>query len=541
MILSTGEDSPPLLISNESYAMRKFVNYLAKWTILDAARATFISFVMISIIGACTLMVTERATTFVVPKPKLVDSVIELNNSVKHENHVVIETQDNTGLNFTDAWFTSVSALCVTGLTTQNFSHFSLAGQITVLFLIQLGGLGIIFFTSTIALVLFRGLTDNNSIKSFLAQIVDTDHNFVYDMMKYVILYTAFFELAGFLIMGIYLSIFVDPSLYEYTNPWWWSLFHAISAFNNAGFSLSADNLTAFVTDPTINSVIGVLIIAGGLGYPVLLLIHRSIQKYVFNKQNKSLEEDIENAASPVQSRVAIIGTIGLIIIGGLLTFLIERANFEALGYTGIQQIIISFFQSISTRTAGFNTIDIGALHIGTLFFYCALMFIGANPAGTAGGIKIPTVAVLYAYLRDWFDKPGKDIKIYNSPISRFSVSHAIRLFFFSVIFVFFVVFLLSIFEAEYLITPDSTFNFQKILFEAISAFGTVGLSMGYSGSVTSFSGILSDPSKLLIIITMFFGRLGPLTILESIPFKHDDAHKELSQDVKNAQKVQIG
>ena len=169
------------------------------------------------------------------------------------------------------------------------------------------------------------------------------------------------------------------------------------------------------------------------------------------------------------------------------------------------------------------------------------LMYIGANPAGTGGGIKIPTVAVLYGYLKDWFRKPGEPVELFDRRISRFAISHAVRLFFFSAMFIAAITFLICYIERDYLITPDPLFNFTKVLFEVFSAFGTVGLTMGYPGGVTSFSGIMAPASKLLIAVMMLVGRVGPLTLLAALPWKRTHADHPLSADYDNVEKIQIG
>lgn len=536
--------------------MTKFILKLLKITkinVFSAVQLTVISFLIMSFIGGGILFFTERNNEFIYKKPELREVTVRPNTSLEDplnedielfesvETHTFIKEEKREGINLVDAWFTSVSALCVTGLVTIDFSQFSIAGQVTVMILIQMGGLGIILFTSVIAMAVFRGLSEQNSLKSFLSSIMDTDHNDVVEMIKYVIGYTIFFEGTAVLIMGSYLQWFADPSLLNGQNPWWWALFHSVSAFNNAGFSLMNNNVMNFVKDPVINLVIGGLIILGGLGYPVLIAFYAWFRKTITHRSNNSIQQNVAGVASLVQIRVAVIGTI--IFIGlGMIVPLITELNNPILGdYNILQKIMIHWFQSVSTRTAGFNSIDIGSLHIATIFLYCALMFVGANPAGTAGGIKIPTVAVLYGYLKDWFMKPGRPVEIMGRNISKFAVSHAIRLFFFSIIFITIIIFGITVFEAEYLITPDPIFNFQKVMFEVFSAFGTVGLSMGYKDGVTSFAGIMSDPSKILLIVTMLFGRVGPLTILQALPWKHPDAHQSMSPDFDNSDRVQIG
>lgn len=527
------------------------MNIFRKLSYFNASELTVLSFLMMSLVGGIILFYVENNRIVTNMQPVLRNVTITSESpqeigttQVMTEKHTFVKPIQYKGERFIDTLFTAVSALCVTGLTSTDFSQFTLTGQIITLILIQMGGLGIIVFTSLFAFAIFRGVSERTNFHNLLASVLDTNNHQVRDMLKYVFTYTAIFEGAGFLIMGTYLQFFADKSLLEGINPWWWAIFHSISAYNNAGFSLHSSNLVQYVHDPVINITIAALIILGGLGYPVLIFIFAYIRGKIFKKNDsleRALNQDLAGVASIVQVRVAIIGTVMLLVLGTVVTLGMEWGNTTVTYQTFGEKILTAFFQSVSTRTAGFNTIDIGALHVATLFLYMGLMFIGANPAGTAGGIKIPTLAVLYGYIKDWFMKPGQPVTLLGSRISKFALSHAIRLFFFSTIFMMGIIFLIGIFERNYLLTPDPLFNFLKVMFEVVSAFGTVGLSMGFAGGVTSFSAILSDSSKTLLIITMLFGRLGPLTILASLPWKRAYANEPLSPDHDDVQKIQIG
>lgn len=524
---------------------------LDRFSLLNAAEASLITFVIMSIAGGGLLWYTERDRTVVLKYPVLQEVNVqprgELPKGVNGESatqvHTFIAEQRQRGESYIDTLFTAVSALCVTGLTSTDFSTWSLSGQLLVLILIQMGGLGIIVFTTIFAMYVVRGISEHESFRGLLASILDTDPHRVRHMIKHVVFYTIFFEGLGFLIMGIHLHN-VDPALLSGVNPWWWSLFHSVSAFNNAGFSLNNNNLMNFATDPIISFVIAGLIIIGGLGYPVLVALHSKARKVLVSNDRvqKALEEDVQGVvASGVQTRVALVGTALLLFVGTLVPLLVDWNNPVYANMNVAQKIVANFFQSVSTRTAGFNTVDIGALSTSTLFLFMALMYVGANPAGTAGGIKIPTLATLYGYIKDWFCAPGQPIRLFRRNISKFALSHAMRLFFFSMIAIGLVTFSIVTIESKYLATPDPVFNFTKVLFEVFSAFGTVGLSMGFPGGVTSFSAILHPVSKLLLICTMLFGRLGPLTILASLPWKRRYANEPLSPDFPDTQKLQIG
>lgn len=526
---------------------RRLIAFL---TLFTAAEATVLSFLCASILGGTALYITEKDRVihgFSATLQQVEVRPMEIDNpdviaTTRGEIHAFPKRITYKGERLVDAMFTAVSALCVTGLTSTDFSTFTFAGQIIVLLLIQAGGLGIIFCTSLFAMIIIRGATEHSSFHDLLAGVLDTEKNKVRNMIRNIVVYTAFFEFFGFLIMGSHLS--GASSLTEGINPWWWALFHSISAFNNAGFGLMSTNLVAFAVDPVINITIALLIIAGGLGYPVLIALHTMLRQFLLGKDRvqQALEEDVQGVvASPVQTKVAISGTLLLLVLGTVLVLPLEWNNPILGNFSLYEKIMIAFFQSTSTRTAGFNTIDIGALSTATLFLYIVLMTIGANPAGTAGGMKIPTIAVLYAFVKDWFDAPGRPLSLFGNIISKFALSHAIRLTFFSILFIGTIIFGICAIERAYLITPDPLFNFTKVLFEIISAFGTVGLSMGFSGGVTSFSAILHPASKVLIMLTMLFGRLGPLTILAALPWKRRYAHKPMSADTPGAQKIQIG
>ncbi len=511
-----------------------------------------LSFLAMSILGGCILWSVESQRMVTLKEPII--ETVRIERDVVDEKgvpavetitepHVYTKDVTRKGETFIDSLFTAVSALCVTGLVSTDFASYTLTGRIITLILIQMGGLGIIVFTSLFAILVVQGLSERQTFGSLLAGILDTNHHQVTTMLRRVALYTLFFEGMGFLVMG--LRLMSQPQIINGINPWWWSLFHSVSAFNNAGFSLMNNNLMNYVEDPVINIIISILIIAGGLGYPVLIALHTWLYGATMGKRNviyKALQQETgEVVASSVQTRVALTGTVLLLAIGTVIPAVLDWTSPTVSNLSFFDKWMAFFFQSVSTRTAGFNTIDIGGLTTATLFFYMILMVIGANPAGTAGGIKIPTIAVLYGYVKDWFQKPGEPVTLYNRRISKFAVSHAVRLFFFVTLFLGLVTFLISAIEAKYLMTPDPLFNFTKILFEIFSAFGTVGLSMGFPGSITSLSAIFSPASKLIIIVTMLFGRLGPLTVLAALPWKRMYADHPLSPDFENVEKIQVG
>lgn len=519
--------------------------FLGKCFALKAAEFAVMSYIAASLCGGAILYHTEGNREIHDKKPYREE--VEVTSLATHKEwlaqHTGIQVDTYRGIRFIDALFVSASALCVTGLIPVDFSRFTPPGQITVLVLMQLGGFGIVVFTAMLATAFFRDISSTISFRKLIAETLGGESQAVQAMLKLIFLYTVIIELAGCLTMGCYLSLFNAGSLTDGINPWWWSLFHSVSAFNNAGFSLMSNSLMNFGDDAVINLTIMALIILGGLGYPVLMAYFFYFRKFLVSRKLASLRKidlGVSGIASNVQVKVAVFGTIFLIALGVVLIYWVEYDNEFSHAGDHVSKLLHALFLSVTARTAGFNTMDIGVLHSPTLFLLMVFMFIGANPAGTAGGVKIPTIAVLYGYLKDWFKKPNQPVVLFGERVSKFAVSHAIRLFFFSTFFVALVAAAINYIERQYVITSDNTFNFTKILFETISAFGTVGLSMGFKTGTTSFCDIFSDLSKFLLVVTMLFGRLGPLVILAALPWKRKYADVK-SPDFENVHKVQIG
>jgi trk system potassium uptake protein len=498
------------------------------------------SFALASVIGGSLLYGTEMQRTVHYKEEVVTTQIVD----GKPVSTTEIVDKTKLGESYLDMLFTAVSALCVTGLITTDFSQFTLLGQIITMILIQIGGLGVITFTSFFAMLIVGGISERQSFREILSGMLDTGHDKVADMLGHVLKYTLFFEGLAFLVMGWWLA-FIHPELQNGINPRWWALFHSVSAFNNAWFALFSDNLMKFVMDPVISVTIALLIIFGGIWYPVLISIHTWMRKRITHRNDvaqKALETDVQDVvSSPVQTKIAIYGTIILILVGMIVSFLVDGNNPVVMGYTAFEQMIIHFFQSVSTRTAGFNTIDYGALAPATLLIYIILMFIWANPAGTGWGIKIPTITVLFAYVKDWYAAPGQATTILGHKVSKFAVSHAVRLFLVAISACFLVTFLILMIENNHFIATGTQFNFLKVCFEVVSAFATVGLSMGFAGSVTSFSALLAPASKVCLILIMLLGRLWPLTVLAALPAKKIHENAPLTEDHDGVEKIQIG
>ncbi|WP_031418036.1 TrkH family potassium uptake protein, partial [Lysinibacillus sphaericus] len=261
----------------------------------------------------------------------------------------------------------------------------------------------------------------------------------------------------------------------------YYSFFHAISAFNNAGFSIWSESLMGYVGDPIVNFVITFLFIVGGIGFTVLSDIW-------YKRSFKKLD---------LHSKVMIVGTLVINILAMIIIFSIEYSNPNTLGQLSSlsDKLWGSYFQAVTPRTAGFNTLDIGSLNEATIVFMLLLMFIGAGSTSTGGGIKLTTFLVIVLSIIT-FLRQKNQITIGNRAIKDRVIIKSLVIFVISVLLIFFTVFILNITESE---------SFLKILFEVISAFGTVGLSMGITGD-------LSDVGKIIIVFIMLVGKLGPLT-----------------------------
>ena len=466
---------------------------------------------------------------------------------LRREMHTYTEDIEYRGERFLDCWFTIVSAACVTGLIVTDTAAMTGVGQVIILITIQAGGLGIIFFTSFIGFLVTRGESTRSHFDHLHAEALDVEERFVGRMLQQVLQYTVVIEGTAILILGSYYQWMADPTPLKGINPWWWASFHAISAFNNAGFSIMSDNLCGFVTDVVVNLTIASLIILGGLGYPVLIRLWVWLRVSLGGRNGKTtrLIEQLEVVqASRLQTQIALQGTVMLIKLGTVLPLIFDWNNPLMEKYAFYERVLICFFQSVSARTAGFNTIDLGQLSVASALVIIILMYIGTCPAGTGGGIKIPTVWLLFAYIWNWFREPFRHVVIrdwsgQDRMVHRDTMSAAIRLFFSSLLVLGVSTMLICIFEARFLSTPDPTFNYLNVVFEVVSGYGTVGDSRGFEGGVTSFAGIMTDDSKIVLNLTMLIGRIGPLTLLALIPWRKDFGAIDLLPE--NIKKVQIG
>lgn len=390
-------------------------------------------------------------------------------------------TADNNGLDIIDALFMATSAVCVTGLiVVDTAAHLSFFGQGVILVLIQLGGIGIITFATFLAMYLSGKL--GSAQRNVLSEIISGEEvRTVTDTMKHIFILTFTIELIGF--FAFYLSwgnIITDTG-----ERVWFSLFHSISAFCNAGFSVYTNSLAdpMNATSIPINATTMALIILGGLGFTT---IWETIQKLSGKTKHHSFS---------IHSIIVFRMTGILIVVGTVLVLLLEWNGVLA-GYSSGDKILLSLFQSVTSRTAGFNTFDTGALTAGATLIVILLMIIGASPSSTAGGLKTTTIYILFKSI--FANITGSDrIEIAKRTVPNNVVFRAITSVILATIAMAIGLILLTIFE---------DFAFIDLLFEQISAFMTVGLSRGITGG-------LSDPGKVVLIFSMFAGRVGMLTV----------------------------
>lgn len=387
-----------------------------------------------------------------------------------------IATNTGESIGFLDALFTSASSVCVTGLVVVNTGEYwSLFGQIVIICLIQMGGLGFMTMATLVALILGKKITlkERLIIKEQLNQ--ETMSGLV-KLTKYIIISTFAIEGIG----AIFLSTRFIPR-YGLVKGIWFSIFHAISAFCNAGFDITGNSIVPFVGDIVVNLTICFLIIFGGLGFSVYIDVSKNRR---FNRFS-------------LHTKLVLVITLILIVVSTILIYLIEWDNPGTLNSLSLKdRALASFFQAVVPRTAGFNSVNMSKLEDTTVFIMIILMFIGGSPISTAGGIKTTTFGAIFLTTISVI-KGDRDVVVFNKRISQEIINRSLAILSVGIILVVVVSMVLTISE-------DAVF--LDLLFETTSAFGTVGLSRGITPNLTIFG-------KILIILTMYSGRVGPLTM----------------------------
>ncbi|NWF59775.1 MAG: ATPase [Fischerella sp.] len=387
------------------------------------------------------------------------------------------------------ALFTSTSAVCVTGLSVVDpGTYFSFWGELWIVLLAQIGGLG--YMTTTTFLILLIGRKFDLRQKIAIQQALDRPGmSGSTQIIRSIIATTLIFEITGIFLL---LPAFVPD--YGWDKGLWLAIFHSVNAWNNAGFSLFKDSLIGYQSSPLVVFTVTGLIIFGGIGYQVILEIYMMIRD--------RLRKKTEHIVLSLDFKVATSTTLVLLVLGTIAFFLVELRNSKTFVNLDLfDKLLVAWFQSVTPRTAGFNTIDIGQMTTAGLFITIAFMFIGASPGGTGGGIKTTTLRVLTSCTKAILQ--GKEeVLLYERKIALSLVLKAVGVLIGSVATVIISTILITL--------TDPELDFIQILFEVVSAFATVGLSTGITGSV-------SIAAKLILIVTMYIGRVGVLLLMSAI------------------------
>lgn len=442
------------------------INY--KRTLLNPAQLFIVSFLVIIFIGTFLLMLPNATYT---------------------------------EISYLDALFTSASAVCVTGLiVVDTGTFFTQFGQIIILLLIQLGGIGILTFASYFSYFFKGGSNYENQL--VLSDLTNSQKlGDVFSTLKRILLITFSIEIIGGLLIYTSLDNTLLPTIFERT---FFSVFHAVSAFCNAGFSTLSNSLyeSGFRFNYALQSYIIVLFVIGGLGFPIVVNIIKYLKYWIINKFSHIYKNKRQHKpwVFGINSRITLITTFSLTIVGTILFYISEYNNLLA-PHTGIGKVVTALFGATTPRTAGFNTVDMSALNFSTLMLIFLLMWIGASPASTGGGIKTSTFAI--ATLNFLSLAKGKTrIEVYRREISDISVRRAFAVISLSLFVIGSGIIAISVF--------DSDKDLKSIAFECFSAYSTVGLSIGITAN-------LSSASKFVIILIMFIGRVSMLSILIAV------------------------
>ena len=401
-----------------------------------------------------------------------------------------ISTTSGESTNFLDALFTATSAVCVTGLiVVDTGTYWNAFGQTVIMILIEIGGLGFMSFTTLIAIILGKKITLRERL--ILQDAMNTFNiQGLVKMVRYVLVFTVSVQFFGALLFS---TQFVPE--YGLGRGIFYSIFHSISAFCNAGFDIFGNfsSLTSYNSNVVVIMVASVLIIIGGLGFTVWSELYSS----------KSLKK------VSLHSKMVILMTVVLVLGGTFLMFLFENNNVNTIGNMSfIDKVMNSFFASVTPRTAGFNSIPTDGMTTAGQFLTIILMFIGGSPGSTAGGIKTTTIGILIVTIVCVI-QGREDAEVFKRRFSKDLLYKAFTLIFIGLSLVIVVTMLLSY--------TEKGASFISLFYETVSAFGTAGLTLGLTSE-------LSNIGKVLIIFMMYLGRVGPLTVVLSITKKRKNS-----------------
>lgn len=400
-----------------------------------------------------------------------------------------------TPISWVDCLFTSTSAVCVTGLiVVDTATRFTRFGQIVILTLIQFGGLGIMTL-STIFLVVLRGRVSFTNIKVVRDTFTSGAGVDIYSLLKLIVIFTMTVEAAGSALLFLRFR-----KIFPLSTAIFHSIFQAISAFCNAGFSTFSDSLMGFRGDVLVNLVMAGLIIVGGIGFLVVWEVRKCVRRFVRREKRTRVLS--------LHTKLVLIVTACLLLLGTVLYAAIEW-NILLTGLPWYEKVLAAFFQSVTTRTAGFNSIDIRGLANASILITIFLMFVGASPGSTGGGIKTSTFGVLIALGISRL-RSVEEVNMFKRTLSKFSVWRALSVTLTAIAVISTATMLLMLTEGGISPFLDTPGMFVEILFEVVSAFGTVGLSLGITSGLSSIG-------KIIIVLVMYTGRLGPMLIALAI------------------------
>ncbi|EKQ66774.1 potassium uptake protein, TrkH family [Leptolyngbyaceae cyanobacterium JSC-12] len=387
--------------------------------------------------------------------------------------------------------FTATSAVCVTGhIVVDTATYFSTWGHIFIIALIQIGGLG--YMTANTFLLLLLGRKMGLRQKVAMQQALDrSELNGVSMLMRSIIATTLIFEITGALLLLIAFmpKHGLDSSL-------WLAVFHSVSAWNNAGFSLFSDNLMSYRASPLVNLIIPGLVIFGGIGYEVIFEMYLWLNERILRKPRQIILS--------LNFKVAVSTTLILLTVGTIAFLFVEARNSATLATLSLpERLMAAWFQSVTCRTAGFNTIDVGKMSAAGLFISIGLMFIGGSPGGTAGGIKTTTLRILTSCTKAIL-RGREEVHLYERQIPLPLILKAVGVVVGSLATAILGTILISL--------SDPEFDFIQILFETVSAFGTVGLSTGIT-----LNADFSVFAKLVLVAMMYVGRVGVLLLMAAV------------------------
>ena len=414
-------------------------------------------------------------------------------------------TTPGNSTDFVTALFTAVSAVCITGLTVVDTgTHWSGFGQVVILFLIQLGGLGIVAFATLVGLLISGRISLRDRLSTMSeAKIIGIDN--VPQLLRTIILVYFGFEaaLALYLISRLHFS-------HEIALPEaiWSGVFHAVSAFNNGGFSLYSDSMMGFASDLFVIAPIALAVIVGGLGFPVLIELHERLWRLNRRPGNRPKRFSLH-------TRLTVWTTVVLLGLGSLFIGLLEWNNAATLGGMSVwEKLWNTFFMAVMPRSGGLNSVDISQMDPATWMGMDFMMFIGGGSASTAGGIKVTTLAILFFII--YTEVRGETaVNVGNRRLPRSIQRQALTLV---------ALYTMLILFSTLFLAATTDFELDNLLFEVISASATVGLSTGITADLPDFA-------KVWLSVLMFVGRLGPVVIASALALRVAKRHYELPKE----------